>query len=195
MKKNAFAWLFMVLFFSLHSSAWAATYKLDPAHTSVSFKVRHLLTWVQGTFNEFSGTFEWAPEDPESWKADVTIQAESIDTGNADRDNHLRTADFFDTAQYPLITFRSTGVTDVTENTAKLHGVLSLHGVEKDVTLDLEILGEATDPWGNTAAGFSATTEINRKDFGLTWNQTLETGGVLVGEEVKIILDVAGIRQ
>jgi polyisoprenoid-binding protein YceI len=182
-----------ILFFN--PTLFAAAYKIDPQHTTISFKVRHILTPVQGYFRQFEGTFDYDPEKPETWKTEAAIQAASIDTNVEARDKHLRSADFFDVEQYPAMTFKSTGVTDVTPTSAKLNGVLNIHGVEKPVTLDLEIHGVVTDPWGNTIASFTGTTKINRKDFGMAWNQVLETSQFLVGEEVTIVLDVAGILQ
>lgn len=173
--------------------AWATTYAIDKDHTTVSFKIRHLFSKVEGTFNEFEGSFDYAPGDPEQWTAQATIQAASIDTRVAQRDDHLRTADFFDTATYPTITFKSTNVAEATPTSAKLEGLLTLHGVEKPVVLDVTVHGEGKDPWGNMRSGFTATTTINRKDFGLTWNKAVETGQLLVGEEVEIILEVEGI--
>ena len=176
-------------------SAWAATYRIDPAHTTVGFKIRHLFSNVRGTFNTFDGTVEYEPGKPETWKAEATIQAGSIDTAVEKRDAHLRSPDFFDVEKFPTITFRSTEVTDATDTGAKLHGVLSIHGVEKPVVLDVAVHGVGKDPWGNVRAGFTGTTTINRKDFGLAWNQTLETGQLLVGEEVEITLEIEGIQS
>lgn len=186
-----------ILLFSIlcHQPAWAARYSLDKDHTTVSFKIRHLFSKVQGTFNAFEGWFDYEPGLPETWAVEAAIQAASIDTAVAERDTHLKSADFFDVEQFPAITFKSTEVTDVTENAAKLHGLLSIHGVEKEVVLEVEIHGVGKDPWGNTRAGITAAVQINRKDFGLTWNKALETGQLLVGEEVEITLEVEGILQ
>ena len=175
--------------------ASATTYAIDQAHTTVSFRIRHLFSYVQSTFNEFEGTFEYVPGQPGQWKAQAVIQASSIDTRVEKRDAHLRSKDFFDVERYPTITFTSTGVTDATETTAKLQGLLTIHGVEQPVTLDLAIHGEGKDPWGNVRSGFTATTTIDRKAFGLTWNEALETGQLLVGEEVEITLEVEGIAK
>ena len=179
----------------LATSLFAAPYSIDQDHTSVSFKIRHLLSHVQGRFNQFEGTFDYDPENPETWKANATVQAASIDTNVEPRDKHLRSADFLDVEKYPTLTFVSTGVADVTSAQAKLNGLLTIHGVEKPVVFDLEIHGVAKDPWGNTRSAFTALTTINRKDFGLTWNEALETGQLLVGEEVVITLEVEGILQ
>ncbi|MBI4430143.1 MAG: polyisoprenoid-binding protein [Candidatus Omnitrophica bacterium] len=186
--------LFILAFFGVHP-VWAVTYKLDTTHTTVGFKIRHLFSWVQGTFNEFEGTFDYDPEHPETWKTEAAIQAASIDTRVEQRDKHLRSADFFAVETYPTITFKSTQITDATAEVAKVNGLLSIHGVEKPVVLDLQIHGVGKDPWGNTRAGFTASVKINRKDFGLNWNELLETGQVLVGEEVFITIEVEGLLQ
>lgn len=175
--------------------AWASTYAIDKDHTTVGFKIRHLFSNVEGRFDQFEGTVEYEPGKPEQWKADATIQAASINTHVEKRDTHLRSKDFFDAEKYPLITFTTTGVTDATAAGAKLQGVLSIHGIEKPVVLDVEIHGVGKDPWGNVRAGFTARTKINRKDFGLTWNEVLESGQVLVGEEVDITLEVEAIQK
>ena len=179
----------------LGQPAFAANYKIDADHTSVSFKIRHILSYVQGNFNQFEGNFVYDPDKPETWQAQATIDAASIDTNVAPRDKHLRSQDFLDVEKYPKITFVSTQATDVTPTNAKLEGLLTIHGVEKPVVLDLEIHGRVKDPWGNARAGFTATTKINRKDFGLTWNKALETGQLLVGDEVTITLEVDGLLQ
>ncbi len=175
------------------SLTWAAVYKVDPDHTTVSFKVRHLFSKVQGLFNKFEGTVDYEPGKPETWKTSGTIDAASINTNVPQRDKHLRSADFFDVEKYPTISFKSAKVTSATETHATMEGFLTIHGVEKPVLLDLEIRGVGKDPWGNTRAGFTAMTKINRKDFGLNWNEALETGGVLVGDEVEITLEIEGI--
>ena len=173
----------------------AATYTVDQDHTTVEFKIHHLLSYVRGTFNQFEGQFDYAPDHPEQWKASATIQASSIDTRVEKRDTHLRSPDFFDAEHYSTLTFTSTEVTDVTPTHAKLHGVLTLHGVQKPVVLDLTIHGVTKDPWGHVRASFTATTTINRKEFGLTWNKVLETGQLLVGEDVEIVLEIEGIEK
>ena len=188
-----FALILAGLVFS--SPARAATYVLDPDHTAVSFKIRHLFSNVQGTFNQFEGTIEYEPGKPESWKAQAVIQAASIDTRVRQRDDHLRSKDFFEVETYPTITFTSTEVTGASEKEAKLHGLLTIRGVEKPVVMDLKAHGVGKDPWGNTRAGFTASTRINRKDFGLTWNKAVEAGQLLVGEEVEITLEVEGLLK
>ena len=186
-------WFVFGLLWLIAPAAWATTYQIDPEHSTVGFSIRHLFSNVRGTFNQFEGSFDYVPGHPEQWKADATIQAASIDTHVDKRDTHLRSKDFFDVAKYPTITFKSADVTDVTPTGAKLHGILTIHGVDKPVVLDLAIHGEGKDPWGNVRSGFTATTKLTRKDFGLTWNEALETGQLLVGEEVDITLEVEGI--
>ncbi|PIQ82293.1 MAG: polyisoprenoid-binding protein [Candidatus Omnitrophica bacterium CG11_big_fil_rev_8_21_14_0_20_64_10] len=178
-------------------AAWAASYTLDADHTTIQFKIRHLLTPVAGSFNQLEGSFDYEPDHPESWKVQAVIQAASIDTRVSQRDEHLRSADFFEAEKYPTITFESRKISgyDKAAGAAKLEGDLTIRGITRPVILDLEIHGVADDPWGNTRAGFTATGKINRKDFGLNWNQALETGQLLVGEEVQILLEVEGIRQ
>ena len=175
------------------SIAWATTYAIDPDHTTVSFKIRHLFSKVEGTFDQVEGQFDYVPGHSEQWKAAATIQATSINTRVAPRDKHLRSADFFDVGRYPTMTFTSTEVTDATETSATLHGLLTIRGVAKPVMLDLAFHGEGKDPWGNVRSGFTATTRINRKDFGLTWNQALEAGQLLVGDDVDITLEIEGV--
>jgi polyisoprenoid-binding protein YceI len=180
----------------LAAPAVAATFTIDRAHSGVGFKVKHLMVSnVRGTFDDFAGTVVYDPADPQSWQVVATIQATSIDTGDPKRDDHLRTADFFDVATHPTLIFKSTGVTANKDGTFLLAGDLTMHGVTKPVTLTLEVNGTIKDPWGNTKAGFTATGKLNRADFGLTWNKALETGGVVVGDEVTLMLDVEANLQ
>ena len=187
--------LAVAIFLCAVQTSWAKTYKIDTDHSAVTFRIRHLFSYVKGQFNQFEGKFEYEPEKPDAWKTEATIQAASIDTNVETRDKHLRSKDFFDVEQFPTLSFKSTQVTDATDTGAKLDGILTFHGVEKPVTLDLEIHGVGKDPWGNIRAGFTATTKIDRKDFGLTWNKTLETGQLLVGDEVDITIEVEGLLE
>ncbi len=193
--RNKLIFFGVMVYMGFISAASAATYKIDSDHTTIEFQIRHLFSNVKGTFTQFEGSFQFEPEKPDTWKTDATIQAASIDTHVKERDTHLRSKDFFDVEKFPTITFKSTGFKDVTATNAKMEGLLNIHGVEKPVVLDVEIHGVGKDPWNNVSAGFTATTKINRKDFGLTWNQALETGQFLVGEEVLITLEVAGLLQ
>lgn len=174
-----------------------STWIIDPAHSSVEFSVRHMMvTTVRGSFGEFSGRIEFDPERPEQASVEAVIQAASINTGTADRDAHLRSADFFDVEQFPTLTFKSTRVEAQDSTQAKIHGELTMHGVTQPVTLDVQFLGEQKNPFTGTATvGFEASTAVNRENFGLTWNQALESGGVLVSKEVKISLDVQAVPE
>lgn len=173
----------------------ATTYKVDPDHTTVAFRIRHLFSTVTGRFDRFAGQITFDPNQPDQAKVEGTIEAASINTNVEQRDKHLRSADFFDVEKFPKISFTASGATDVdaAKTGGKLKGLLTIHGVEKPVVLDVTFLGEGKDPWGNQRAGFSAKTTVNRKDFGLTWNKALETGGVLVGDEVKIEIDAEAV--
>lgn len=171
------------------------TWNLDPAHTSVEFAVKHLMiSTVRGRFADLSGTVELDDERPELSTIDVTINVASIDTRQPDRDAHLRSADFFDVEHFPTLRFRSTRVVRSGDN-LRVEGELTIRGTTRPVTLDVTEGGRAQDPWGGQRVGYSATTKINRRDFGLTWNQALETGGFVVGDEVKISADVELVRQ
>ena len=173
----------------------ANDYKVDADHTSVTFRIRHLFSYVEGRFDKFEGNIKFDADNPDRTVIDGFIDVASINTNVEERDTHLRGKDFFHVEEFPKIEFKSSKVTDLgaDKKSGKLHGTLKIHGVEKPVVLDVQFLGEGADPWGNKVAGFSATAKLNRKDFGLEWNETLETGGVLVGDEVKIQLDVEGI--
>ncbi len=170
------------------------TYQIDPSHSSVEFVVRHMgLAKVRGRFNEFEGTIHIADDVFQS-SASATIQTASIDTQDESRDGHLRSADFFDAEQNPTLEFTSTAIRQ--DGDAWLvDGDLTIAGTTRPVTLEVEFDGGARDPWGYERVGFAATTKINREDFGLSWNQALETGGWLVGKEVKIELSIEAVKQ
>jgi polyisoprenoid-binding protein YceI len=172
------------------------TWKIDPAHSHVEFAVRHLMiTTVRGRFGDVQGTVVTDDTDPTKAEVEVTIAVNSIDTREAQRDAHLKSADFFDAEKFPTLTFKSTGVTDVKGDHFKLAGDLTIHGVTKPVTLDVTSEGRGKDAWGGERAGYSATTKVNRSEFGLTWNQVLETGGIAVADEIKISLDLQVVKQ
>jgi polyisoprenoid-binding protein YceI len=171
------------------------TWAFDPSHSSVEFSARHLMvSKVRGRFGAVDGTITIS-ENPFESSVRASVDASSIDSGDEKRDAHLRSADFFDVDQYPTLEFVSTGVEDRGDGQFALHGDLSVHGVTRPVTWDLEYDGTAQDPWGGTRAGFSATTEVNRKDWGLEWNVALETGGLLVGEKVRLTIEVEAVKQ
>lgn len=175
------------------AGAQATSWNVDDAHTTVGFSVSHLFTSVQGRFDEFGGTIEFDPDEPQAVRIRGTAQADSINTNNTKRDKHLRSADFFDVEKHPELSFESKSLEGFDGKKGRLAGNLTIHGVTKPVVFDFRYLGQAKDPWGNVRAGFSATTTINRRDYGLNWNEVLETGGVLVGEEVEIRIDVEGV--
>lgn len=170
-------------------------WNIDPTHSEIGFKVKHMMfTNVSGKFDQYEGSFLTDGDNFEN--ADITFAAniESINTGNADRDNHLRSADFFDAANNPKLTFKSSSVVKKGGDDYEISGDLSLHGVTKFVRLDAEFGGLMTDPWGNSKAAWSLSGKINRKDFGLNWNAALETGGVLVSEEVRLNIEIQLIK-
>ena len=171
------------------------TYKIDKSHSEAIFQVRHLLTKVRGRFTDFEGAIEFNDSAPEQSSVHFTITAKSIDTAEADRDTHLRSADFFDIDTYPQITFISTRIAKRGTETYDVTGNLTMHGVTKEIVLPVAHLGKAKDPWGNERLGFEAETTLNRKEFGLNWNAALETGGFLVGDEVKVSLQIQAVGQ
>ena len=171
------------------------TYAIDPTHSRVGFVARHaMVTKVRGSFNEFEGSGWFDADDPRRSHVRLTIRAASIDTRNADRDAHLRTNDFFDMEQYPEIVFASTAVEPVDAEHYRVTGDLTIKGVTKPVTVDFEYTGAAVDPFGNQRLGLEGKATVNRKDWGITWNAALETGGVLVGEKIVLELEVSAIR-
>ena len=167
-----------------------STWRIDPAHSHVEFAVKHLMiSTVKGRFADVEGTVTVEGDDVETAGIDVTIEAESIDTRVDKRDAHLRSEDFLHAERHPSLRFTSTEVERVDDEQLRVKGDLTIRDVTREVVLDVEELGRATDPWGGERAAFEATTKIDRKDFGLTWNQALEAGGVLVGDEVRISID------
>jgi len=176
-------------------AAARTTWKIDPVHSHIEFSVRHLMiTSVKGRFTGVDGTVVIDDANPADSHADVRIDASTINTGEPQRDEHLRSADFLDVQNFPNLTFTSTRISERKGSEFKLTGDLTIHGVTRQVVLDVAEEGRGADPWGGHRTGFSATTKINRKDYGLTWNQTLETGGVLVGDEVRIQLELQLIQ-
>jgi len=166
-------------------------WQIDTAHADVEFAVRHLMiSTVKGRFADISGSVSYDPEHPASLELSVTVPVATVDTRVAQRDQHLRSADFFDAANYPVMTFTGRRVEGDIAGQFKLVGDLTIRGVSREVVLDVTAEGATSDPWGNERLGFSATGAINRGDFGLTYNQALETGGVLVGEQVRISINV-----
>ena len=176
-------------------TAPTGTYTIDPTHSRIGFVARHaMVTKVRGSFNEFEGSGHFDAANPANSTLQLTIQAASIDTRNADRDGHLRSSDFFDMETYPEITFVSTAVEQTDDDEFKVTGNLTIKGVTKLVTVEFEYSGTAVDPYGNTRVGLEGKTTVNRKDWGITWNTALEAGGVLVGEKVTLEFEVSAIR-
>jgi polyisoprenoid-binding protein YceI len=170
-------------------------WKFDLSHSNVGFSARHLMVAkVRGHFASWSGTLEIDEENPGASKVEVSIDAASIDTKEADRDKHLKSADFLDVENHPQITFRSTKVERKSKSDLVVTGDLTIRGTTRSVTLDVEYAGRAKDPWGGERVGFSASTSINRKDYGLVWNVALETGGFLVGDKIDIALEIEAIK-
>jgi polyisoprenoid-binding protein YceI len=193
MRRSSWAALVVVFLVAVAGNASATEYKIDPEHTTVAFRVRHLFTSVEGRFDKFEGKISFDAADPAKAVVEGVIDATTVNTNVAERDKHLRSADFFDVANHPKITFKTKKIVDVgaDKTSGKMAGMLGVRGVEREVVLDVAFLGQGKDPYGNLKAGFTATTRINRKDFGLKWNDTLETGGVLVGDDVEIRIDAA----
>ncbi|MDY7233021.1 YceI family protein [Hyalangium rubrum] len=179
------------------SLALAAAWEIDPAHSGAQFSVKHMMVSnVKGEFGKLAGTFNIDEKDITKSTVDVTIDATTINTRNEQRDNHLRSPDFFDVKNHPNITFKSTKVEKGADGKLKVTGNLTLHGVTKPVVLDVEgPTPEVKSPFGDTRIGASATTTLNRKDFGLNWNKAIETGGVVVGDEVRVSIDLEGVKK
>ncbi len=189
-------WLTAALAAALAAPATAETYKIDPMHSDVTFRVAHMVvSKVTGRFDKFAGEVVYDTADQKGWKAEAAIEAASVNTNVEQRDKHLRSPDFLDVEKFPRITFKSTKVAEVKKNHAKLIGDLTIHGVTKRVVLDVEIGGTIKGPDGRQRVGATATTMINRKDFGLVWNKALEAGGFAVGDDVEITLSIEGVAQ
>jgi polyisoprenoid-binding protein YceI len=177
-------------------SELTGTYTLDVAHTRIGFVARHaMVTKVRGAFNEFEGTTTLDGDNPENSSVNITIQVDSVDTRNGQRDGHLRTNDFLDIEKFPTITFASTAIKHVDGNDFEVTGDLTIKGITKSVTLPLEYQGAATDPYGNKRVGFEGSTSINRSDYGVSFNAALETGGVLVSEKITLEFEISAIKN
>lgn len=171
-------------------------WSIDPTHSEIGFKVKHMMfTNVSGKFQTFHSVIENDGDNFESSDISFTAEVNSIDTNNVDRDNHLRSADFFDVENFPKISFRSTEIKKINEGQFLVSGDLSIKGITKNISLEAEYSGLMQDPWGNTKAGIALSGKINRKEFQLTWNASLETGGVLVGEDIKLLAEIQLIKQ
>ncbi|MFF5187154.1 YceI family protein [Streptomyces sp. NPDC000345] len=177
-------------------AALTGDYTIDPAHTTIGFVARHaMVTNVKGKFNDFTGSLHLDGGDPSRSTASLDVRMDSIDTGSADRDGHLKSADFFRTDEFPEMTFRSTSAEALGGDDYRVTGDLSILGVTRTITIDLEFNGSAKDPFGNERVGFEGKAEILRSEWGLTWNAALETGGVLVSDKIKLNFDISAIKN
>lgn len=186
--------LLMAMVFSL--PALGAPYDIDTSHSSVGFQIKHMaISKVNGSFTDFTGSIDFDPANPGALTAEVVVQMASVDTGNEKRDDHLRNEDFFNVEKFPTMTFKTTSVKMKGEDEAVVKGDLTMHGETRSVQLDLEINGTITDPWGNERVGASLSGKINRRDWGLTWSKTMEAGGLMVGNDVKLSLEIEAIKK
>lgn len=181
---------------ALAAPLFADTYAIDKAHSEATFTVRHFVSKVSGKFDDFAGSVTGDLADPQTASVEFTIKTASVDTGVANRDNHLRSADFFDAANNPEIKFRSVSIRPSgTKNVFNVTGNLTMRGVTKQVTLPVEFLGFAKDPGGNTRAGFSTHTTLNRKDYGINWNKALDEGGFMLSDDVDITINLETVKK
>lgn len=171
------------------------TWTVDKAHSETLFSVRHLVSRVTGRFNDFQGVIVTDAAKPENSSVEFTIKAASIDTNMPDRDKHLRSADFFDVETHPLISFKSSRVEPAGENRFNVTGQLTMRGVSRELTLPVEFLGAQKDPWGNEKAGFTLETTLNRKDYGIIWNAALDAGGFLLGDDVRVTINIEATKK
>ncbi|WP_405794368.1 YceI family protein [Streptomyces sp. NBC_01506] len=177
-------------------AALTGDYTIDPSHSSIGFQVRHVMVSnVRGTFSKHEGTLSLDGSKPENSSASIDVEIESVDTGAPDRDGHLRSADFFDAETFPKMTFRSTSAEQVGGDDYRITGDLTIKDVTKPLTIDLEFNGSATDQFGNERVGFEGNATISRSDWGLTWNATLESGGVVVSDKVKLAFDISAVKN
>jgi polyisoprenoid-binding protein YceI len=194
-KRSAVLALGALLFSAQGFSATEKNYAVDGAHSSASFKVKHLMSKTSGNFKDFSGTFTFDEKNPKAFKGSFVVKADTIFTNEAKRDEHLKSADFFNVEKHPTLSFVAKELKAAGKNKYKMLGDFTMLGVTKTVSFDMEYLGTGKDPWGNEKVGFSASGKINRKDYGMVWNKALDTGGFLVGDEVEIDVQVEGNAQ
>jgi len=171
------------------------TYTVDKVHSEVLFTIKHLMSRVTGKFQDFSASIQIDRAKPENSSVEVTIKTASINTSETKRDDHLRSPDFFDAAKYPEITFKSSKIAAKSKDAFEVAGTLTIRGVSKPVTLPVTFLGDLKDPWGNERSGFEVTTTLNRKDYGILWNKALDQGGFVLGDEVKVTINLEAVKQ
>ena len=194
MFKKMFLIMFLVVIFA--TTGQADTWSLDKAHSSVGFSVRHLvISKTTGKFDDFTGTIVFDGKNFAAASVELTVQMASVDTDDEKRDEHLRSADFFETEKFPTMDFKSKKVTKGEGDAFTITGDLTIKGVTKEVTFDCQFPGVVNDPWGNTKAGFSAMTQINRQDFGVTWSKSLDGGGLVVGDDVDVMIEVEAVKE
>jgi polyisoprenoid-binding protein YceI len=187
--------LIALAFAASASAAATDLYSVDKIHSEAAFQIRHLMSKVSGRFDDFAGSINIDPKSPGASSVEFTIKAGSINTGVSDRDNHLRSADFFDVAKYPEITFKSTSIAPTgTKDLYDVTGILTMRGVSKKVTIPVAVLGFAKDPMGNERAGFELHTTLNRKEYGVSWNKALDAGGFLVGDDVSVTVNIEAAK-
>ena len=190
--------LALIAALALPGAASAADYTIDTkgAHAAIGFRIKHLgFSWLSGRFDTFSGTFSYDEKAPEASKVSVEIDAASVNSNHAERDKHLRNADFLDVEKFPTLTFVSTGITPLGGNEYEVAGDFTIRDVTRRITLPVTFLGKAADPWGNERIAFEAEYTLNRKDYGLEWNRVVEGGGTLVGDDVTIEITVAAVQK
>lgn len=173
----------------------AATYTVDQSHSETTFQIRHLVTKVRGQFDQFGGKIVFDPADLANASAEFTIDAASINTFHEERDEHLRSPDFFDVEKHPEITFKSKSFEKTGKDTYDVTGDFTMHGVTKEITLPVTYLGELEDPWGNVKAGFETETTLERKEYGINWNAALDQGGFILGEKVRVMINLEVLRE
>ena len=173
----------------------AETYAIDKGHSSVEFRIRHFASKVSGRFGDFEGAIQADPAKPDASSVTFTIKAASIDTNNGHRDDDLRSPNFFDAAKFPEISFKSSKMTSTGKDQYAVTGTLTMHGVSKEVTLPVTYLGSAKDPWGNERASFELNTKLNRKDWGIDWNKTLDSGGLMLSDDVDVTIDLETVKK
>jgi polyisoprenoid-binding protein YceI len=173
----------------------ASTYSVDPSHSDVSFQVRHFVSKVRGQFNDFAGIIVHDEADPARSSVEFVVQVASIDTANDKRDNHLRSADFFDVAHHPTIVFKSSKVEPVSATELRVTGPLTMRGVTREVTLPVTFAGTVKDPWGGTRAGYTTTIQLDRQDYGIKWNKTLDSGGLMLSDEIDVTISLEAVTK
>ena len=195
MKIRSFVGFLSVASLAASTALAADTYVVDKGHSEATFQVRHMVSKVRGRFGDFEGRIRIEPGKPAASSVEFSLQTGSLDSDNEMRDKHLKSPDFFDVEKYPTITFKSTQIAERGGDVYDVTGVLTIRGISKQVTLPVTLLGFVKDPWGGERAGFETSVTLNRKDFGMVWNKTLDAGGLLVGEDALIVINLETVKQ